>query len=192
MRQVSMAHLIRMFAWIGFSSVGGGRSAYIYDMLVERHAWLTREEFLPRLTISQLLPGPNVANLAVCLGGWLRGSLGAIVALIAVIFPGAVTIIILAGLYFGYGVGPDTELALRGMGAAVVGFLCVTTARIGRGALRARGAIWIAGLTFISVGILRMNAFLVITLVGGLSLWLNRPGRSETRHSTGSEGRGIS
>ena len=78
------------------------------------------------------------------------------------------------------------------MGAAVVGFLCVTTARIGRGALRARGAIWIVALTFISVGILRMNAFLAILLIGGLSLWLNRPGRSETQYSTQSEDRGMS
>jgi chromate transporter len=148
-------------------------------VLVERHAWLTREEFLPRLTISQLLPGPNVANLAVCLGSWLRGSLGAVAALIAVISPGAVAILILAGLYFGHGVGPHAEVALRGMGAAVVGFLCVTTARIGQGALRARGALWIAALTFVSVGLLRLNTFLIVLLVGGLSLWLNRPGRSE-------------
>jgi chromate transporter len=191
MRQVSMSRLIRMFAWIGLSSVGGGRSAYIYDTLVERHAWLTREEFLPRLTISQLLPGPNVANLAVCLGSWLRGSLGAFAAVIAVIFPGAVTIIILASLYFDRGVGPDTETALRGMGAAVVGFLCINTARIGRGALGARGAIWIAALTFVSVGVLRLNTFLVVLLVGGLSLYLNRPNPSEQRHSAQPESGGI-
>jgi len=179
MRQVSMGRLTRMFAWIGLSSIGGGRSAYIYDTLVERHAWLTREEFLPGLTLSQLLPGPNIPNLSVFLGNWLRGPVGAVVAVIAVIVPGTVAILVLAGLYFGHGVGPDAEVALRGMGAAVVGFLCVTTVRIGRGALRGRGAIWIGALTFLSVGIFQLNTFLVILLVGGLSLWLNRPGRSK-------------
>jgi chromate transporter len=179
MRQVSMSRLIRMFAWIGLSSIGGGRSAYIYDTLVERHGWLNREEFLPGLTLSQLLPGPNIPNLSVFLGNGLRGALEAVVAVIAVISPGAVAILILAGLYFGHGVGPNAEAALRGMGAAVVGFLCVTTARIGQGALRARGAVWIGALTFVCVGLLRLNALLVIFLVGGLSLWLNRPGRTE-------------
>ena len=179
MRQVSMGRLTRMFAWIGLSSIGGGRSAYIYDTLVERHAWLTREEFLPGLTLSQLLPGPNIPNLSVFLGNWLRGPVGAVVAVIAVIVPGTVAILVLAGLYFGHGVGPDAEVALRGMGAAVVGFLCVTTVRIGRGALRGRGAIWIGALTFLSVGIFQLNTFLVILLVGGLGLWLNRPGRSK-------------
>jgi len=61
------------------------------------------------------------------------------------------------------------------MGAAVVGFLCVTTARIGQGALRGRAAIWIGALTFLSVGHPPTEHFLVILLVGGLSRWLNRP-----------------
>ncbi|HEX7549042.1 MAG TPA: hypothetical protein VF579_00535, partial [Candidatus Methylomirabilis sp.] len=87
-------------------------------------------------------------------------------AVIAVIVPGAVAILVLTGLYFGRGGGPHAGAALRGMGAAVVGFLCVTTARIGR------GVIWIGALTFLSVGILRLNTFLVVLLVGGLSLCL--------------------
>ena len=178
MRQVSLARLTRMFAWIGLSSVGGGRSAYIYDTLVERHGWLSREEFLPGLTLSQLLPGPNIPNLSVFLGNGLRGALGAVVAVIAVISPGAVVILVLAGLYFSHGVGLHAQAALQGMGAAVVGFLCITTARIGGGALRARGAVWIGALTFVAVGLLRLNTFLVILVVGGLSLWLNRPSRS--------------
>jgi len=38
MRRVSLGRLTRMFAWIGFTSVGGGRSAYIYEALVVRLA----------------------------------------------------------------------------------------------------------------------------------------------------------
>jgi chromate transporter len=175
MRQISMARLTRMFAWIGFSSVGGGRSAYIYDMLVERHAWFTREEFLPGYTLSQLLPGPTISNLSVFLGHGLRGVPGALIGLIAVLLPGAIAVVVLAGLYFDHPVTPLVEFVLRGMGAAVVGFLCVTVGRIGKGALRARGAIAILGLTFLLVGILRLNTFLVILVLGVASLCLNRP-----------------
>ena len=187
MRQISMARLTRMFAWIGFSSVGGGRSAYIYDMLVERHAWFTREEFLPGYTLSQLLPGPTISNLSVFLGHGLRGAPGAMISLIAVLFPGAIAILVLAGLYFDHPVNPHVESVLRGMGAAVVGFLCVTVGRIGKGVLRARGAIVILGLTFLSVGILRLNTFLVILVLGAAGLWLNRPGSSEEVRETAAE-----
>lgn len=184
MRRISMARLTRMFAWIGFSSIGGGRSAYIYEMLVERHAWLTREEFMPGYTLSQLLPGPTISNLSVFLGHGLRGAPGALIALLAVLFPGAVAILVLAGLYFDHPVNPHVESVLRGMGAAVVGFLGVTVGRIGKGALRARGAIAILGVTFLSVGILRINTFLVILVVGAASLWLNRPGSSQEIRET--------
>ena len=43
MRPVPMGSLARVFAWIGLTSIGGGRAAYIYDILVDRRDWLTRD-----------------------------------------------------------------------------------------------------------------------------------------------------
>jgi chromate transporter len=173
--RVPLARLTRVFGWIGLSSIGGGRSAYVYEVLVERHHWLTREEFLPGYTLSQLLPGPTISNLSIFLGNGLRGIPGAIIALLAVLLPGSVAILGLAALYFGRGASANVEAVLEGMGAAVVGFLCVMVGRIGKGALRSRGAVPIAVLTFAAVGLLRVNAFLVILGLGAASLWLNRP-----------------
>ena len=79
MRRVSLGRLTRMFGWIGLSSIGGGRSAYLYEVLVDRHGWLTRDEFLPGYTLCQLLPGPTISNLAVFLGNGLRGWPGALI-----------------------------------------------------------------------------------------------------------------
>ena len=166
-----------MFGWIGISSIGGGRSAYIYEVLVERHAWLTRQEFLPGYTMSQLLPGPTISNLSIFLGNSFRGIPGAVIALLAVLVPGSATIIGLAALYFIRESSPSIETLLEGMGAAVVGFLCIMVARMGKGALRARGALPTCLLTFAAVGPMRLNALAAILVVGGLSLWLNRPGR---------------
>jgi chromate transporter len=166
-----------MFAWIGLTSIGGGRAAYVYEIFVERRAWLTRDEFLPGYTLSQLLPGPTIANLAVFLGNGFRGAAGAAWGLLAVLLPGGVAILALSTLYFEYGVGPSLNAALRGMGAAVAGFLCVTAARMSRGRFGGRGAPWVTGLTFAAVGLFRLNTVLVILLVGGLSLYLNRPGQ---------------
>ncbi len=178
MRQVSLRFLAKMFGWIGVTSVGGGRSAYVYEILVERKGWMTAEEFLPGLAMCQLLPGPTIANLAVYLGHGLRGLPGAVLALLAVLLPGALAILALAAVYFSYGVTPGVDAALVGMGAAVAGFLCVTVGRMGLRAMRSRGAYLIAGITFAAVGLLRMNTMLVIILVGAMSLWLNRPGKS--------------
>ncbi len=185
MRPISLSQLTRMFGWIGISSIGGGRSAYIYEVLVERHGWLTQAEFLPGYTLSQLLPGPTISNLSLVLGNGFRGILGATIALLAVLIPGSLAIIALAALYFGRGGSPSVEALLEGMGAAVSGFLCVMVARMGKGALRARGALPVCGLTFVAVGVLRVNAVVAILLIGGLSLWLNRPGRVAGSTTTG-------
>jgi len=176
-RRVSLARLTRMFGWIGLSSIGGGRSAYLYEVLVDRHGWLTRDEFLPGYTLCQLLPGPTISNLAVFLGTGLRGWPGALIALLAVLGPGSVAIVGLAAWYFGAGASPQVAAVLRGMGAAVVGFMAVMVGRMGKGALRSRaGVVWCL-LTCVAVGLLRLNTFWVILVVGAGSLWLNRPGR---------------
>ncbi len=177
MRQIRTSVLLRAFTWIGLTSIGGGRSGYFYQAFVVRRRWITDEEFVQGLTLSQLLPGPTVSNLAVALGHRLRGAVGAACAWFGLLLPGSLAIIAASALYFGRGVGPGAAAALRGMGAAVVGFMLVTVARLARGALRGRGAPAIAALAFLAVGPLRLNLFLVILLVGALSLWWNRPGR---------------
>ena len=187
MFRVSLPRLTRMFAWIGISSIGGGRSAYIFEVLVERHGWLTREEFLPGYTLSQLLPGPTISNLSVFLGNGFRGMPGALIALFAVLLPGALLIIALAVIYFGQGANPHVERMLQGMAAAVVGYLCVVVGRIGKGVLRDRGSLLVGALTFSAVGLLRMNAFLVIIVLGAASLWLNRPPKGKRTGSAEGE-----
>jgi chromate transporter len=176
-RQIRISVLTWVFTWIGLTSVGGGRSAYFYDALVLRRRWVTDEEFVQGLTLSQLLPGPTISNLAVALGHRLRGAAGAACASLGLLLPGALILAAVSAVYFGRGVAPGAGAALRGMGGAVVGFMLVTLARMARAALRGRSAPWIAAAAFLAAGPLRLNIFLVILFVGVASLWLNRPRR---------------
>ena len=49
--------------------------------LVERERWLTREQFLELLAVAQVMPGPNVVNLALIFGDRAFGLRGALTAL---------------------------------------------------------------------------------------------------------------
>jgi len=42
-------------------------------MLVEERRWLNAEEFTDVLSLCQLLPGPNIVNVAVCVGARFHG-----------------------------------------------------------------------------------------------------------------------
>src|SRR5207247_11266799 len=86
MARVPLWLLIRVFAWTGLTALGGGRSAYFYDAVVVRRSWVKTSEFVQDLTLSQLLPGSNFANLSVALGSRLgrrRGGVGALLAVLA-------------------------------------------------------------------------------------------------------------
>ena len=68
----------------GFLSVGiigfGGVLPWARRMIVEQRRWLTPAEFTDMLGLCQFLPGPNVINISVALGGRFHGPLGSLSA----------------------------------------------------------------------------------------------------------------
>jgi len=66
--------------FIGFSRIGlsgfGGVLPWARRTIVEEEQWLNSEEFSAMLGICQIVPGPNVTNLAVCVGSRFCGVTG--------------------------------------------------------------------------------------------------------------------
>lgn len=174
MRRVSLLRLIAVFAWTGLSGLGGGRSAYFHDALVRRRGWIRHDEFVQDFTLSQVLPGPNFSNLAVVLGYRLAGFAGGVWGLLAIVLPGAVILLGASALYARGAFGSGAGLLMRGLSAAVVGLVLVTSLRIMRGSLRGGRAGVIALITFLAVGPLRLPTVGVVLLMTALSLGLYR------------------
>lgn len=173
MRRVSLLRLIAVFTWTGLSSLGGGRSAYFHDALVRRRGLLRNDEFVQDFTLSQVLPGPNFSNLAVALGYRLAGIPGGVWGLLAIVLPGALILVAVATLYLRGAFGPSATVLMRGLSAAVVGLVLVTTLRIMRGSLRGGRGILVAALTFAAVGPLRLPTVGVVLVMATLSLALH-------------------
>ena len=174
-----LARLTAVFAWVGLASLGGGRSAYFHDALVRRRRWLSDDEFLQDLAISQILPGPNFSNLAVALGYRLGGFAGAACALVALVLPGVVILLALAVVYLRGGFTAAVGSAMHAMGAAVVGLIAVMSARIMRAGLRDRPAVLLAAATALAVGPLALPTVWVIAVASVVGLWLHWPRASE-------------
>ncbi len=172
---ISVARVVRSFALTGILSIGGGRAAFFYDALVTRRRWMRADEFLADFTLAQMLPGATFANLAITLGHRLAGLGGAFGGLVAVIVPGGVILIVLAAIYLARGLTPDAATLMRGMSAAVVGLVAITTVRMARPALVSVRAMTIAVVTFVAVGPLHLNTPLVIVVMTAIGLWLHRP-----------------
>ena len=175
---MSLGRVVRAFTLTGILSIGGGRAAFFYDALVTRRRWMRADEFLQDFTLAQLLPGATFANLAITLGHRLAGVGGAFGGLLAVIVPGGLILVVLAAIYLARGLTPDVATLMRGMSAAVVGLVAVTTLRMARPALVSARALAIAAVTFIAVGPLRLNTPVVIAVMTVVGLWLHRPERA--------------
>ena len=62
------APLFWAFSWMALQGFGGVLTVAQRE-LVERRGWYTHEGFLEDWALAQVLPGPNVCNLAVVFGG---------------------------------------------------------------------------------------------------------------------------
>jgi chromate transporter len=186
-RRPSLLRLIAVFAWTGLSSLGGGRSAYFHDALVRRRDWVRDDEFVQDFTLSQVLPGPNFSNLAVALGYRLAGMAGGVWGLLAIVLPGALILVGVATLYLRGALGPGAVLLMRGLGAAVVGLVLVTTLRIMRGSLRGARGFVVAALTFLAVGPLRLPTVGVVLVMAVASLALHRAAPAPSAARSGPE-----
>lgn len=151
----------------------GGVLAVAQVELVERRGWLTRPEFVELLSASQVLPGPNVVNLALMLGDRWFGWRGAAAALGGLIVVPLAIVIALTLAYDRFSAVPQVAGALRGMGAVAAGLVLVTALKL-LSTLRGNpigrwGCVLVAGATFGAIALARWPLAAVIATLGPLA-----------------------
>lgn len=91
--------------------------------LVDKLGWLTPAEFAENLSVGQVLPGPNVVNLALMVGDRFFGLRGALAALAGMLALPMALVLVLAASYQGLAEVPAVAGALRGMGVVAAGLV---------------------------------------------------------------------
>ncbi len=104
----------------------GGVLPWARRTLVERDKILTSEEFSAILGICQIVPGPNIVNLAVCIGSRFGGARGAIAAVLGLTLGPISVVMLLALLYEHYSYLDSVKGVLRGISAVGVGLIAST------------------------------------------------------------------
>ncbi len=142
--------------------------------LVERLRWLDKEQFVEMLAISQVLPGPNVVNLALMFGDRCFGVRGALAALGGMLLAPLVIVLALTALYAEFAQWPMVSGALRGMGAVAAGLVLSTglklLATLKRNAMGLPLSLGFAALTFAATAWLRWPLVWVIVGLGSLAM----------------------
>jgi len=175
---VGLGAMFLTFLGVGATSFGGGVVAYLRHALVTRRGWIDDDGFVSALEVAQALPGLNATNLAVIVGDRLRGPVGALVALVALVLPGAVAVTGLAAVYAAHSGDPRVNAALIGVGAAAVGLLAATVVQIGRRTVHGASDVAIALATVAAVGWLKVPLPVVLLTLGPAAVMLHRPRRA--------------
>ena len=94
--------LFLSFLKIGLFGFGGGLAIFsLIQHEVETYGWMTQEEFVDILAISQVTPGPIGINCATYVGYTATGSVwGSLLATTAIIIPSLIIMLILCKVYF--------------------------------------------------------------------------------------------
>jgi chromate transporter len=147
----------------------GGVLAIVQRELVEKKRWMTREEFIEDWAVAQIMPGPNVVNLSLMVGGRYFGLKGAMVALAGMLTVPLVLVLLLAVLYAQLAGHPGVAGALRGMGAVAAGLIAATGLKLfgalKKNVLGLRLCVGLGVLCFVAIALLRIPlAYVLLTL----------------------------
>jgi chromate transporter len=151
----------------------GGVLAVAQRVLCEQKRWLTREQFVEILSLAQILPGPNVCNVALMVGDRFLGWRGAFAALAGMMAVPLVIVLMLTALYAQYSLNPAVSGALRGMGAVSAGLIVGTGFKL-VGALRSNplrvpACFGFLAVAFAAVALLRWPLVWVLLALGAMA-----------------------
>jgi chromate transporter len=158
----------------------GGVMPFAYRALVEQQKWLTAEEFVKYLAMSQMLPGPTICNVALMVGHRYGGTAGALASISGLITGPFLIVIALGAVYQQYGDLAVFRDAIRGMAAVAAGLILATAIKMGSAMFsKARWSdrrdllkVAMLVLAFICLGVLQWKLVVVFCVLAPLGTGL--------------------
>ncbi len=117
--------LFRIWAGVGLQSFGGGASTtfLIQRAFIEKHRWLSIEEFTHLWSLCILTPGINLVALTVLIGKKLGGTRGIAASLAGMLLPSATITCLLAVIFKQIESVAAVQAVLRGVVPATGGIM---------------------------------------------------------------------
>jgi len=156
-RPRSLSEMFWAFTWLALQGFGGVL-AVSQRMLCERKRWMSHKQYVDALALAQVLPGPNVCNLALIVGDRFFGWRGAFTALAALMAAPLALVLAITVAYSHYSTVPAVAGAIKGMGAVSAGLIVATGLKLlpalRDNAMRAPACLLFGGAAFIAVALL--------------------------------------
>ncbi len=174
----TMRQLLLYFLRLGTFGFGGpiALAGYMQRDLVEKHRWISKQDYLEGLALAQLMPGPLAAQLAMYLG-WVRARvLGATLVAFCFVLPSWLMVLALSLLYVRYGGLAWMQGAFYGIGAAVIAIIARSAVKLVKMTVQRDRLLW--GIFLVMMAVTAWTATEIIWLFlgcGALALLVKAP-----------------
>ena len=160
------------FFKIGLFTFGGGYAMLpLIQAEVLANGWLTLEQIVNFVAVSESTPGPFAVNIATYVGMITAGPFGAVCATLGVALPSFLVIMIIARGYDKFRKSPLVEGMMTGLRPAVIGLIASALYSIGKNVLfpawpEITPVFWVSAAIFIPVAVLAFRKKSPILLIG--------------------------
>lgn len=163
----NIAEIALLFLKLGVTAFGGPAAhiAMMHDEAVRRRKWLSEQEFLDLVGVTNLIPGPNSTEMAIHLGYLRAGWLGLVVGGLCFILPAMLIVIILAWTYVKVGATPQAEWLLYGIKPVVISIIVQALWTLGQKAIKSP-FLAIVGIAVLALYFLGVNEILLLFVSG--------------------------
>lgn len=164
------------FFKIGCFTIGGGYAMIpvIQKEVVEDKKWISQNDFLDALAITNSLPGPLATNSATYVGYKLAGPLGSLTAVFATALPSFLIILIIALFFSTIRDNVVVQHIFSGIRPAVAGLMLYAVTNLSKFLGFKLFNIAIAVGVFIAITFFNIHPFLTIVIAGILGLLSNK------------------
>ncbi len=166
--------LFRSFLYVSALTVGGGAAMIpvIHRELVEKHQFLTEEEFLDALGVAQSTPGVLGCNISIIVGYKIAGLWGAIVCVLCAMFPAYLSILLISYFFEGMSAHPYVQKFFVAVKPAVVAVLASAVVMLAQKSKIKGNQYLVSVAVVLAVSFLGISPFVVIFAVGLVHLFL--------------------
>lgn len=161
-------NLFTTFFKIGLFTIGGGYAMIplIEKEVIDKHQWMSQQEFVDLLAVAQSTPGVFAVNMAIFIGYKLRGFYGSVVSTLGAVLPSFLIILCIALFFQQFKDSPIVENVFKGIRPAVVALIAVPTFNVARTAGINKKNVWIPIVSALFIWLLGVSPVWVIVSAG--------------------------
>ena len=156
------------FFKIGLFTIGGGYAMVplIEEEVVNKKQWITQEEFIDLLAVSQSVPGVFAVNFSIFIGYKLRKFPGALALALGAILPSFLIILAIALFFHQYKEYEVVENIFKGIRPAVVALIVAPTFSMAKSAKINKYTLWIPIVSALLIWLLGVSPVYIIAIAG--------------------------